>query len=369
MVLLALNCFTLAICKSQTVNNRSVLNLNYLQYSSEIPKEILSEKTTVFVADLLPSSNGKSSWQSFAKEAHKTFYRLGIDAVAYYNLDLILAGTPVTRSFAGDIKKRGIAFAIILQRGLTTSQDTSYMLTLGRISDQDMFFEAGQPAFRLENNNLNNLMQSLVRAVSSSGSERTNFLVLERPEFFKKTSIFTARRFESYNPDLKLDRLAVPLFEEKVMPTSIPSGMSRDEISAHVSGENQKITEANERLKNIMQQYPFGSGPVNNNQTEAEWRREGYLFALYNIHGKAETVSEILQFNFENEKAPFTSTTMVGNDTITKALLPDQVVYKFYVKHLPTGEVYLGSHWDVDTSWEDALENFINNLKFALKVK
>src|SRR5690606_8878636 len=80
MVLLALNCFTLAICKSQTVNNRSVLNLNYLQYSSEIPKEILSEKTTVFVADLLPASNGKSSWQSFAKEVHKTFYRLGIDA-------------------------------------------------------------------------------------------------------------------------------------------------------------------------------------------------------------------------------------------------------------------------------------------------
>lgn len=368
MALLALNCLTIAFVKSQTVNHRSILNLEFLHYGSEVPKELLSEKTAVFVDDQLPSPHGKP-WQAFAKEVHKTFHRLGIDAVAYYDLDLVLGGTPVTTSFAEDIKKRGIAFVLILKRSTLAPQDTSYTLTLGKISDQDLFFEPGQSAFQLQNNHLENLMQSLVRAVSTSGLERTNFLILEKPEFFKKTNIFAARRFESYNPDLKLDRLAVPLFEEREIPKKIPSGMSQEEANNIVNRENQKIIAANERLKNIMSQYPFGSGPVSKDQTETALRRDGYLFMLLNIHGRPTTVSEILQYNFENADALFTSTTMVAGDTITKTLPPDEVVYKFYIKHLPTGEVFLGSQWDADTTWETALENFINNLRFALKVQ
>ena len=369
MALLALNCLTIAFVKGQAASHNSILNLDFLQYGTMIPKELLSEKTAVFIDDQLAPALGKPSSQAFAEEAHTTFHRLGIDAVAYYNLDLVMAGTPVTRAFAENIKKRGISFALILKRTTTSSQDTAYSLTLGRISENDLFFEAGQPAFQLQNNNLANLMQSLVRAVSTSGIERTNFLILEKPEFFKKTNIFASRRYERYNPDLKLDRLAVPLFEERGIPTKTPDGMSREEATRLVDRENQKTIAANEKLKSIMPQYPFGSGPVNKDQTETALRRDGYLFMLHNIHGRPATVSEILQYNSENPKAIFTSTTMVDGDTITKTLSPNEVVYKFYIKHLPTGEVFLGSHWDADTSWEAALENFINNLKFALKVQ
>lgn len=369
MALLTFNCLTTAIVKGQILSHRSLLNLDFIQYSTDVPQDLLSEKTAVLVDDRLPSPHGELGWQGLSKEAHKTFHRLGIDAVAYYDLNLILAGTPVARSFAEEIKNRGIKYALILQRSLATSQDTSYTLTLGEISEQDLFFEAGQQAFQLQNNRLGNLMQSMVRAVSSSGIERTNFLVLERPEFFKKTNIFSARRFENYNPDLKMDRLAVPLFEEREVPAKIPSNMSRQDASSFVDRENQKIIAANEKLRLVMSQYPFGSGPVSQEQTETVMRRDGYLFLLQNIHGNAAAVSDILQYNFESDERLFTSTTIVGSDTVTKTLPLNEVVYKFYVKHLPTGEVFLGSHWDADTTWETALENFINNLKFALKVK
>lgn len=368
IALLAFNCLTMPIVKGQVISHNSILNLDFLQYGAEVPKELLSAKTAVLIDDQMPSL-GRPTWQTLAQEAHTTFHRLGIDAVAYYDLNVVLSGTPVARSFAQEIKNRGILYALILHRSITVAQDTAYTLTLGKISEQDLFFEAGQPAFRLHNNQLAALMQSMVRAVSSSGLERANFLILEKPEFFQKTNIFAARRFENYNPDLKLDRLAVPLFEERKTPAKTPSGMSGDEVSYLVERENQKVMAANERLREVMTQYPFASGPVSQDITEAEMRRDGYLFILQHVYGKASTVRDILQYNFESTEQVLTSTTIVGGDTITKALPTEEAVYKFYVKHLPTGEVFLGSQWDADTTWEAALENFINNLKFALKVQ
>lgn len=369
LALLSFSWLAMPTVESQVLNHRSTLNLDFLQYGNEVPETLLSEKTAVLVDDQLPLSSGKTTWRKFSEEAHKTFHRLGIDAVAYYDLNLVLAGAPVSRSFAQEIKNRGITHAIILQRALNSSQDTLYTLTLGKISDQDLFFEAGQPAFQLQNTQMANLMQSMVRAVSTSGIERTNFLILERPEFFQKTNIFPARRFENFNPDLKLDRLAVPLFEERAVPARVPSGMNRGDVNALVEEENKKITAANERLKQVMSQYPFASGPVSQNQSETELRREGYLFMLQHVYGKPATVGDILQYNFESPEHAHTSTTIASGDTISQKLSPNEVVYKFYVKHLPTGEVFLGSQWDVDTTWEAALENFINNLKHALKVQ
>lgn len=367
--LLAFNWLTMLAVECQIVSHRSTLNLDFLQYGNEVPEALLSEKTAVLVDDQLSMSSGNPTWRNFAEEAHKTFHRLGIDAVAYYDLNMVMAGAPVTHSLAQEIKNRGIRYAIVLQRALNSSQDTSYTLTLAKISEQDLFFEAGQPAFQLQNSQLANLMQSMVRAVSTSGIERTNFLILERPEFFQKTNIFPARRFENFNPDLKLDRLAVPLFEERAAPARVPSGMNQGNVNALVEEENRKIAIANERLKQVMAQYPFASGPVSQNQTEAELRREGYLFMLQHVYGKPATVSDILQYNFESPERVLTSITMVVGDTISQKLSPNEIAYKFYVKHLPTGEVYLGSHWDADTTWETALENFINNLKHALKVQ
>lgn len=359
-------------CLCQELDNRNILNLGYLNYNNELPKDLLSERTVVLVDDELPSNEKLvkfPAWKAFATKAHETFARLGIDPVAYYNMDLLLAGQAVTSSFADDIKKRAIPIALILNRTLSNSQDTIYSITLGRISKEAVFFEAGQQAFRIQNNSFNGLMQQFIRAVSSSGLERGNFLILDTPEFFNQTQIFTARRFEKYNPDMKLDKLAVPLFEGRTSPKSIPAGMNRNEVAAKVALENREIAEANERLKNIMQQYPFNSGPVNYSDGEAAWRKEGYLFVLLNVHGRAETVRDLLNYESADTEAIYTSIKIVAGDSTIKTIPKNQEVYKFYVKHIPSGEVYLGNYWDADTTWTQALENFIANLKAALKVE
>ena len=38
-------------------------------------------------------------------------------------------------------------------------------------------------------------------------------------------------------------------------------------------------------------------------------------------------------------------------------------VYKFYIRHIPTGDVYAGSSWDAATDWQTALTNFVQGLR------
>lgn len=356
--------------EAQELNFRGILNLNYLDYNNKIPEEVLTGKTVVLIEDDVTRTKNKSlPWQALARKAHPTFHLLGIDAVAYYNLDLILSGPTVTKSFAEDIKGRAISHAMLLQRELLPSGDTVFTLTLGKISEESVFFEAGQQAYQLQKNNFATLMQEFTKTVSGSGLKNTNFLILEIPEFFDKTQIFTSKRFESYNPDLKLDKLAVPLFEERAVPKNTPPGMSREEMIAQINKENQNIQQANARLESIMKGYPFSSAPVSFREGEAAWIKAGNHFVLLSIHGKAETVRRLLNYERVDDQPTYTSTRIVGGEPVTQEIAKNQEVYKFYIKHLHSGEVYLGTHWDAATTWDQALENFILNLKADFNIE
>src|SRR5690606_33172336 len=79
---------------AQELNYRGILNLGYLDYTNQLPENLLTERTVVLIEDDLPNKRRSKipAWQELAKNAHATFQRLGIDAVAYYNLDLLLSG-------------------------------------------------------------------------------------------------------------------------------------------------------------------------------------------------------------------------------------------------------------------------------------
>src|SRR5690606_17585223 len=231
------------------------------------------------------------------------------------------------------------------------------------LSENDLFFEAGQPAFQIQHNNLRTLLQQFIRVVSGSGLDRSNFLILEHPEFFYETQMFAKGRFEKFNPDLKLDKLAVPLFEERLPPQNVPPGMSREEVNQRVAGENQQIAAANNRLEQILNAYPFEYESVAYKEGAAAWKKTGNHFILLNIHGKASTVRDFLGYETVGDQPTFTSTRLVEGEAVTQEIDKDKEVYKYYIQHINSGEIYLGTHWDVATTWEQALENFIYNLR------
>jgi hypothetical protein len=51
-----------------------------------------------------------------------------------------------------------------------------------------------------------------------------------------------------------------------------------------------------------------------------------------------------------------------------KNIAANTVVYKFYVRHIDSGNIFLGTKWDADTTWQDALKNFIGGFKAELKI-
>ena len=58
----------------------------FLTKTDELPKDLLSKRAVVFM-------NVKSlNWGQQAKDIHKSFTEIGVDAVAYYSLSDILSG-------------------------------------------------------------------------------------------------------------------------------------------------------------------------------------------------------------------------------------------------------------------------------------
>ena len=51
-----------------------------------------------------------------------------------------------------------------------------------------------------------------------------------------------------------------------------------------------------------------------------------------------------------------------------KSFSANTPVYKFYFKHIDSGNVFLGTKWDADLTWEQALKNQIKGFKAELKV-
>ncbi|MCK5370886.1 MAG: hypothetical protein KAQ62_26380, partial [Cyclobacteriaceae bacterium] len=56
-------------------------------------------------------------------------------------------------------------------------------------------------------------------------------------------------------------------------------------------------------------------------------------------------------------------------DASSKSIKIDGMVYKYYVKHINSGDIYLGEQWDGDDNWQDAFNNHITVLLRKLEKK
>jgi len=56
-----------------------------------------------------------------------------------------------------------------------------------------------------------------------------------------------------------------------------------------------------------------------------------------------------------------------GGRAILRSIPKRAPVYKYYIKHIYSGDVYLGTGWDADETWQEALQNHMDNLLKALE--
>jgi hypothetical protein len=117
-----------------------------------------------------------------------------------------------------------------------------------------------------------------------------------------------------------------------------------------------------------MKSYPL-KYEFSNTSDAKELYNQGHQYVLAMVSGTGKTVKQMLNYKLEANETDFISIKSTEIGSVLKTIPVDGVVTKYYVKHVYTKDVYLGSRWEADLTWEEGLENFIFNMKAVLKLK
>ena len=342
-------------------NGKPVLHLRVFNYNQEIPEGIVSARSVAFV--LVGNENkDRTGWKDLAVEVHKMMVRTGTDVIGYYNIQDVFAGLETQRYFAEDLLNREVKNILMIE-----SQQGSISLKVTKFNEKTTFMDNGQNAWKSENQDLAEVLGDYRRAVGSSGQRRTNFLITDFPEFFEDTRLIKKQRFEIFNQDLKLDKLAVPLFSTLKLPAGSESVSAVDPDLEKILSYQQQWKVDSIELTGIMEGYPFAYGIVAADLDEKKLREQGYQFILYYLHTSGKVIHELLNYNNDKNVTDYITIKPSGNKPDLVTIKAHQPVYKYYIKHIFSGEIYLGDTWDAEENWQEALKNHINGIKAKIK--
>ncbi|MDN5215952.1 hypothetical protein QQ020_27995 [Fulvivirgaceae bacterium BMA12] len=353
--------FVLQSIVAEAENGTPNLHLRLFNYTSEIPEGILSGRSAVFV--LVDDENkDRTGWKELSIKAHKVIVGTGTDIVGYYNIYDLFAGHETQRSFAQDMLKREVKNILILEK-----KQGSFSLKVTKFNEKPTFMDHGQNAWRSENIDLREVMADYKRAVGASGQHRSNFLMADAPEFFEDTGLIRRQRFDIFNQDLKLDKLAVPLFPTAATGMNVEKGNSSNNISDQLLRHQQQWKIDSIELASIMETYPFAYGIVAADSDEKKLREQGYQFMLYYLNTSGKVIHDLLNYKSDKNVTDYITIKPSTDKPNLVTIQAHRPVYKYYIKHIFSGEIYLGNVWDAEESWQAALKNHINGIKNKIK--
>jgi hypothetical protein len=304
------------------------LILEKLVLGNSVPENLLATRSIVF--------HDPSFREAQLLQIQEAFQKTGIDAIGYFVTDIAFAGKDVVRSHANYFNSREVSYLIFLSK---TSDGYSSIITA--FNGEQSFVEKGQSAWHVTNADLVEMLLTIFRTAIND-QERKNFLINDHPETNFNLNYITGRRSDFYAIDLKVDNLAVPWFEDA----------AKDTLLMHFFKDN----------------YPFRYGHTTSRADDSEYRKEGFHYVLCYLHTRGRAAREILGYNVNPNETAITSVTFPNGELNLKTISASTPVYKFYVKHIQSGNVFLGTKWDADVNWEDALRNYIKGFKAELKI-
>ena len=344
----------------------------FLDYSQALPKQLLSGRSAVFVSvpPINSTSSIKDNWKELAVEAHTSFKESGIDAMAYFNMNDLYASSQVSKDYAKWLKTRQVDFIIILIHNafkIGKKETERYVVVIVPFNGRETFFDHGAKTFKDQHKKLDKLLKNLNNKTLKSNLERTNNLITDKPEFFYPRSIHV-KRYERYNPNLGSDKLAIPRFSKIEIPENIPRGVVNKNLVKQAEKLNVEIDQWNKQLERLMKRYPFKYEIVNYNwENEEQMRKKGFDFVLMNIHTSGKSVKSFLGYQMEDDDDSYVTLINKNGKNILRNIPAEALVYKYYIKHIYSGDIYLGPRWDADEQWQDALNHSLDNLIKTVK--
>jgi hypothetical protein len=293
-----------------------------------VPMDLLATKTiALYQPDLTMKELG---------QIQQGFERTGVDAVLYYPSDLPLCNREIQKVFTDYVTKREIKYLAFLKKS-----SKGFEFTFTEFDKTFSLVKPGQPAWKISGTTIQELSLDIYRTALNS-QKRINMLVSPTPEMGLTLRFIRGTRAEYFALDLKVDRLAVMKFGD-----------------AEWDQQLEEILKAN---------YPFDYTLFEPGTTEADVRQKGYLFTLHFFHVRGKAAMDLLGYDIAKIGSAIPSVSYPNGEMQLKSNPADEPVYKFYFKHLENGSVFLGTKWDADVNWQQALLNQIKGLKAELRI-
>lgn len=301
--------------------------LTKLKPGETVPSDLLATRSVVL--------HDYTFEQHELEAIQKSFQQTGVDAVAYYAHDLMLSGRDITPVLVDYLIGRDIKYLIFLEKGAGF-----FSFTITPFNNKVDLIDVGQSAWRIKHNNLKEML-GFIYGTALNSQKKKNFLINDFPEIGIIPNIFKGRRSEYFSLDLKVDKLAVPKF-----------------------GNENMDKELGEFFKTV---YPFEYELTDPATEEKDMRKQKLMYVLCYIHTRNGAAKEILGYDMTKSESAPASVTYPNGAMQLKTIPSETSVYKFYFRHIDSGNVYLGTKWDADVTWQEALQNYVKGYKGELK--
>ncbi|MEX2234988.1 MAG: hypothetical protein WD824_22690 [Cyclobacteriaceae bacterium] len=300
--------------------------ISRLKAGSTLPPKLLNTRSVVFYPYTMAAKE--------LDQIQNFFQRTGIEAVIYLETDFLATGRDGSVALAEYLNAREIAHIIIVHK-----QD-GYGMYAAEYNKMATLFEPDQLAWYKKEKNLDVLLQGLLRTANST-LKKENMLINEYPELAMPLNLFRGRRSEFFAIDLKVDPLAMPKFGDETM---------------------------DRELEEIMKSYPYKYKLTEPGLSETQIRQDGSYYVLRFVYARDKAAHSLLGYEAAKAQSAIVSVTYPGDKPQLKNIPANTMVYKFYFNHIDSGNVFLGTKWDADLTWQQALINQIKSFKAELKI-
>lgn len=305
--------------------------LSQLQIAETAPAELLSTRSLVLF--------DKSLKMEELTMIQSAFQQIGIDADFYLDIEKVMAGVDTERAYAAYFTTREINFLILLSK-----TNEGYVFHATKFSNNMQFVTPNQPAWKVTDRKLDELARKIYRD-SWLREKKQNFLINDIPEMEINVPIILGRRSELFPIDLKIDQLAIPKLADASLQKEIDT------------------------LFKKIYPYPEKYKVVQMPADEKDLVKQGFQYVLLYVHVDGKTAHEILGYDMTKTAASaYGSVTYPNGAALVKTISAELPVYKFYIKHLRSGNVFLGNRWDADETLVQSLKNHIMGFRTELKL-
>ena len=331
-----------------------------VELSDQVPETLTNGRSVVIIEIPDESVSGYSirgDWKKLALEAHKTFRKIGVDAISYVYRDDLFAGPEVTHAYLKLLSRRGVRNVIYLKHD--PSRNQRYTMICAPFDD-DRLLKNKSIAWKQSHDELETIMLRMGRQVLRQELERSNFLITEKPEYLDDLVIFDGNRLENFPSRVKSLKLAVTKFQKVET-----DGITHENLLASIEKYNRSVDQKNEELASIMGDYPFDYELVDM-VDDKEIYAAGYQYALMSISSTGLSIKRMLNYpSAANETHIMTSTYDGANKADLRRIPANANMTKYYIKQTIMNDIHSGYDWDADVSWQQGLKNFLFNLNVA----